>query len=157
MKSPALPLTLYVDLDCPLCAREVRWLSGHAKPERLLLVDISAADFDAAPTGHSLQQLSDCLHGCSADGQWLTGIDATLWSWRAAGVGKWAAPLAWKPLRPFFLLAYRVFKVARPHLAWLPHPDGSRRCRDTCAIAPQKTAPNACLGGEDESTKATRL
>ncbi|WP_407310715.1 thiol-disulfide oxidoreductase DCC family protein [Pseudomonas sp. nanlin1] len=146
MTSPRLPLTLYVDLDCPLCAREVNWLRRHASPQRLQLVDISAADFDPAATGKSQQTLSECLHARSADGQWLTGIDATLWSWRAAGVGKWAAPLAWKPLRPLFLLAYAVFKRARPHLAWLPHPDGGRRCKDTCPPA----KPNACMGAEDD-------
>lgn len=152
MNTPTLPFTLYVDLNCPLCAREVRWLSRHANPQDLILVDISASDFDATPTGRSVQELGDCLHGQGTDGVWLTGIDATLWSWRAAGVGKWAAPLSWKPLRPLFLLAYGLFRHVRPHLSWLPHPDGSRRCRNTCAIDKQKTAPSACLGGEDDST-----
>ena len=46
MHNPAWPLTLYFDGDCPLCAREIRMLSRHAAPERLLLVDISAEDFD---------------------------------------------------------------------------------------------------------------
>jgi len=132
MKTPEFPLTLYVDLACPLCAREVRWLARHARPERLVMRDISAPDFDAAASGRSLRQLSECLHACSASGEWLTGIDATLWSWRAAGVGRWVAALAWRPLRPLFLAGYRLFARARPHLAWLPHPDASRRCRDAC-------------------------
>jgi predicted DCC family thiol-disulfide oxidoreductase YuxK len=132
MNEPSLPLTLYIDLDCPLCAREVHWLQRHASPARLQLVDISAPGFDPAPTGRSLQALHDCLHARSASGEWLTGIDATLWSWRAAGVGHWAAPLAWRPLRPLLRLAYWLFSLLRPSLGWLPHPDGSRRCRDAC-------------------------
>nr|WP_249934970.1 hypothetical protein [Azotobacter chroococcum] len=78
------------------------------------------------------KQLQQCLHARSASGEWFTSIDATLWSWRAAGVGRWVAPLAWRPLRPLFLLAYKLFSLARPHLAWLPHPDGSRRCKGVC-------------------------
>jgi predicted DCC family thiol-disulfide oxidoreductase YuxK len=132
MKAPSLPLTLYVDLDCPLCAREVQWLRRHASAERLQLVDISSADFDPTQAGQTMQTLNECLHARSATGEWLTGIDATLWSWRAAGVGRWAAPLAWKPLRPLFRLIYWLFSLIRPNLGWLPHPDGSRRCQDTC-------------------------
>lgn len=138
VKTPTLPLTLYVDLACPLCAREVHWLRQHADSAKLSLVDISDVTFDPAPLGRTLAQLQERLHARSADGQWLTGIDATLWSWRAAGVGRWAAPLAWRPLRPLFLLAYKLFSLARPHLTWLPHPDGARRCKDACPTEPRR-------------------
>lgn len=132
MKTPDLPLTLYVDMACPLCAREIHWLRRHADPARLVLVDISSEAFDPTPLGRSLEALQQCLHARSASGEWLTGIDATLWSWRAAGVGGWVAPLGWRPLRPVFRLVYRLFTLARPHLAWLPHPDGGRRCKEVC-------------------------
>ncbi|WP_407290638.1 thiol-disulfide oxidoreductase DCC family protein [Stutzerimonas zhaodongensis] len=119
---PKLPLTLYVDGACPLCAREVIWLRRHATPDRLQLVDISAPEFFSEE--RSLEQLRAKLHARSADGHWLTGLDATYWSWRAAGRGRWAAPLGWRLLRPLLLLAYWLFSLARPHLGWLPHPSG---------------------------------
>ena len=34
------------------------------------------------------------------------------------------------------VLAYWLFSLARPHLGWLPHPDGSRRCKDRCETRP---------------------
>lgn len=138
------PLTLYFDGDCPLCAREIHMLSRHAPPARLVLVDISRAEFDARALGFSLEQMQDSLHARFDDGRWLTGLDATLWSWRAAGLGKWAAPLAWRPIRPLFTLGYRLFCRLRPHLGWLPHPDGSRRCRnERCALPDTaKTKPS---------------
>lgn len=144
MSPPDLPLTLYVDLACPLCAREAHWLARHADPSRLRLVDISAAAFDEQDAGRSRQELGDRLHARSASGQWYTGIDATLWSWRAAGLHRWAAPLAWRPLQPLFRLGYGLFRRARPHLTWLPHPDGSRRCDGVCQLPerPGQHRPN---------------
>ncbi|MCQ2030629.1 thiol-disulfide oxidoreductase DCC family protein [Stutzerimonas zhaodongensis] len=131
---PKLPLTLYVDGACPLCAREIIWLRRHATADRLVLTDVSTPGFVC--DGRSADQLRQKLHARSADGQWLTGIDATYWSWRAAGRGRWAAPLGWRPLRPFLLAAYWVFSLARPHLDWLPHPEGSKRCGEHCDLDP---------------------
>ncbi|WP_277372653.1 DUF393 domain-containing protein [Pseudomonas sp. AA-38] len=125
----AWPLTLYYDGDCPLCAREIRLLRKHASPTRLLLVDISAANFDPAVLGLSLTAMRERLHARWADGQWLLGLDASLWSWQAAGLGTWVAPLRWRPLRPLLEWGYRLFCRLRPHLARLPHPDGAARCR----------------------------
>src|SRR5690606_26370025 len=62
MPMPTLPLTLYVDADCPLCAREIHLLQRRADPQRLRLVDISAADFDASAAGLSRTQLGQVLH-----------------------------------------------------------------------------------------------
>ncbi|WP_192983118.1 thiol-disulfide oxidoreductase DCC family protein [Pseudomonas sp. EggHat1] len=129
MHNLAWPLTLYYDGDCPLCAREIGMLRRHASPQRLLLVDIAAADFDPMPLGVPLNAMQDRLHARWADGEWLLGLDASLWSWEAAGLGIWVAPLRWRPLRPLLEWGYRLFCRLRPHLARLPHPDGATRCR----------------------------
>ncbi|MBW8453441.1 MAG: DUF393 domain-containing protein [Pseudomonas sp.] len=141
--TPDLPLTLYADRSCPLCAREVRWLERQADPTRLRLVDISAAGFDPAGLGVDLPQLRRRLHARSASGIWLTGVDATYWSWRLAGHGRWAAPLGWRPLRPVLRLAYHAFSLLRPHLDWLPHPDGAQRCAERCAAPSSKPRARA--------------
>ena len=125
---PHWPLTLYYDGDCPLCAREILLLRKRASSERLSLVDISREDFQAETTGYSKETLQNRLHARFADGEWVTGLDATLWSWRAAGLDRWAAPLTWPALRPVLELGYRLFCRLRPHLTWLPHPDAGQRC-----------------------------
>lgn len=125
------PLTLYFDGQCPLCAREIKILHRHAAAEsRLLFIDISSGAFDAKVLGFTFEQMQSSLHARFADGRWVTSLDATLWSWRAAGLGFWAAPLTWRAIRPLLALGYRLFCRLRPHLAWLPHPDGGRRCVD---------------------------
>lgn len=126
--SPHWPLTLYHDRDCPLCARETDWLQKHASPSKLVLVDISAADFDPAALNISLPTLQNCLHARFADGTWVLGLEATYWSWRAAGKSMWIAPLRWRWMRAVLQPLYRFFCLIRPNLAWLPHPDGTRQC-----------------------------
>lgn len=137
-KQPCWPLTLYYDGDCPLCAREIKLLRQRADAQRLCLVDISLNDFHPESIGHSRETLQNRLHARFADGQWVTGLDATLWSWRAAGLERWAAPLTWRALRPLLELGYRLFCRLRPHLDWLPHPDASRRCNSAACGASKK-------------------
>ncbi|MBT0623355.1 DUF393 domain-containing protein [Pseudomonas fluorescens] len=141
------PLTLYFDGECPLCAREIKLLRGHAVKDRLLFVDISSRAFDAQALGFTFEHMQSSLHARFADGRWVTGLDATLWSWRAAGLGFWATPLTWRALRPLLEFSYRLFCRLRPHLAWLPHPDSGRRCVDSrCAV------PASNPGSDEQST-----
>lgn len=134
-KNQSWPLTLYFDGECPLCAREIRLLGGKASSQRLLFVDISHEAFDPKSVGFSLEEMKSSLHARFDDGTWVKGLDATLWSWRAAELEFFVAPLSWRALRPILNIAYRVFCRWRPYMAWLPHPDGSRRCcDDSCAI-----------------------
>ncbi|HEX8596435.1 MAG TPA: DUF393 domain-containing protein [Pseudomonas sp.] len=130
------PLTLYLDGECPLCAREIKILRARALSNRVRFVDISDEAFDAKSVGFTRAQMESSLHAKFDDGTWVTGLDATLWSWRAAGLGVWAAPLSWRLTRPLLNIGYRLFCRWRSHLAWLPHPDGGARCRgDSCAIS----------------------
>ena len=132
------PLTLYFDGECPLCAREIRILRARAIPDRLQFVDISDEAFDAGTLGFTREHMESSLHARFEDGTWVKGLDATLWSWRAAGLGAWAAPLSWRLTRPLLNIGYRLFCRWRPHLAWLPHPDGSARCRGESCEIPEK-------------------
>lgn len=154
-KKQSWPLTLYFDGECPLCAREIKLLRARSKADRLHFVDLSDEAFDASTVGFTHAQMVSSLHARFSDGTWVKGLDATLWSWRAAGLGIWAAPLSWRLTRPLFDKGYRLFCRWRPHLAWLPHPDGGARCRnDSCAIS--KAAPTPGTQSGDGSTAQTR-
>jgi predicted DCC family thiol-disulfide oxidoreductase YuxK len=136
------PLTLYFDGNRPLCAREITILRRHAAANRLLFVDIDRAK----ALGFAFEQMQATLHACFADGRWGKGLDASLWSWRAAGLGFWVTPLTWRALRPLLTLGYRLFCRLRAHLAWLPHPDGRRRCVDNrCAVPDAKPTRDELL------------
>ena len=90
-------------------AREIKILNRHAAESRLLFIDISSGAFDAKALGFTFEQMQSSLHARFADGRWITGLDATLWGWRAAGLGFWASPLTWRAIRPLLALGYRLF------------------------------------------------
>lgn len=130
------PLTLYSDGKYPLCAGEIKLLGRKASLQRLVFVDISHEAFDAGSVGFSLEEMQSSLHARFDDGTWVTGLNATFWSWRAAGFALFAAPLSWPALRPILNIAYRAFCGSRPYMAWLPRPDAVRRCVDeNCAVS----------------------
>ncbi|QJQ98182.1 DUF393 domain-containing protein [Halomonas sp. PGE1] len=71
------PVTLYHDGHCPLCQREVAWLARHPRRERVALVDIQAAEFDAEALGRTFEAMMGRLHLQDAEGRWFIGMDAS--------------------------------------------------------------------------------
>ncbi|WP_108445061.1 thiol-disulfide oxidoreductase DCC family protein [Halomonas denitrificans] len=71
------PVTLFHDGHCPLCQREVAWLSRHPRRARVRLVDIQAPEFDAAALGSSFTAMMGRLHVRDAAGDWYVGMDAS--------------------------------------------------------------------------------
>jgi predicted DCC family thiol-disulfide oxidoreductase YuxK len=85
---PCLPLTVYYDKSCPLCAIEMHALRD-LDPGRLNLVDCSAQDFDDKPLachGVTRQALMTRIHARDAQGRWLIGLDAFEAVYAAAGL-----------------------------------------------------------------------
>jgi predicted DCC family thiol-disulfide oxidoreductase YuxK len=145
MKTEELPITLYFDGHCPLCLREVRWLAGRARPDRLRLVDVHddlALACDSTPPRESMLAV---LHARTATGRWLTGVDATVAAWQAAGAGAWVVWLAWPGVRRLSWPLYRLFARHRHRLArWV----GDRMCDPDCRQqAHDRVDPDRIKGG----------
>lgn len=86
--------TLFYDSKCPLCQREIRLLQRIADDE-LALVDLhSVEEAPGQPT--RLEKLT-ALHLRTAEGVWLTGVDATVRSWAHTPWG-WAFSILHWPL-----------------------------------------------------------
>lgn len=86
--------TLFYDGSCPLCSREIQHLSQR-KRASLSLVNIHTMTEANAPGNISKAQLMARLHLRLANGQWLTGLDATVAAWGHTNVGWLFAPLRW--------------------------------------------------------------
>lgn len=71
------PVTLYHDGRCPLCQKEVQWLSRHPRGNRIRLVDIQAPGFDPQALGIRFEAMMGKLHLRDVDGRWFIGMDAS--------------------------------------------------------------------------------
>ncbi|MEY4562079.1 MAG: hypothetical protein RLZZ618_1356 [Pseudomonadota bacterium] len=109
MHTPAYPLTLLYDANCAVCALEMDALRERDVHGRLILIDISAAGFDATAFGTTLEALNAEIHAVDAHGVQTRGIAVLRLAYEAVGLGWVLRPTAWGPLRPLFDRGYRVF------------------------------------------------
>ena len=116
LNDPKLPVpetaldTLHYDGRCPLCMREIRLLSRIAGPG-LALVDLhDIPDQPGQPT--RLIKLTS-LHLYSREGQWLTGVDATVRAWSHTRWGFLFRVLRWPLVGPLADAVYRYWARKR--------------------------------------------
>ena len=111
-------MTLLYDGQCPLCSREIAWLRSRA-PRQLAFQDVHADGFDSTILGVSLNDLLAEIHGISAEGSLIKGIDVFAIAYSAAGLNWLAAPLRWPWTRPLLKGFYSWFARYRKPLASL--------------------------------------
>lgn len=93
--------TLYYDGRCPLCHKEIKLLK-KLTGGKLGFTDIHTGEHAIA---RDLLLLN--LHLQTADGSWVTGLDANVRAWSHTPVGwlfKW---LRWRPFKPLADKIYR--------------------------------------------------
>lgn len=98
-----VPLKVYYDKSCPLCATEMDALQELDWRGRLELVDCSAAGFDDRATageGVTREAMMTRLHARDPEGRWLKGLDAFEAVYAAAGLDRAARLWADPRLRP---------------------------------------------------------
>ena len=97
---PVLPLTIFYDKSCPICATEIHALRDLDRDGRLLLVDCSAPDFADGKRDDMMAR----MHARGADGRWLTGLNAFEAIYAAAGLKRtsrlWGQPEPAPGVRP---------------------------------------------------------
>jgi predicted DCC family thiol-disulfide oxidoreductase YuxK len=109
-------LTLLYDGGCPICSWEIHNLMRRDRYGLLGFIDIQSPEFDAAVYDVTLEALMGRMHGITADGRMLVGVETLIESYRA--VGWWWAylPLSIVPSR-FADLAYGWFADHRHELS----------------------------------------
>ena len=96
--------TLFFDGACPICRHEMIRLRRSADA-RLHLVDIHAQPM----ADQQRHQLSTQLHLQTADGTWLTGLEANVQAWQHTRFARLARLLLSRPIRPFADAGYRLW------------------------------------------------
>lgn len=119
MQLDTYPLTLFFDAQCPVCRREMDSLRERDDAHRLRFEDVRAAAF-VVPAGTTLDSMLDAIHGRTAGGRLVVGVETLRLAYRAVGLGWLIAPTAWPLLRAPSERAYLWFarhRFAMP--AWL--------------------------------------
>jgi len=117
-----VPLTVYYDKSCPLCATEMHVIQDLDWRGRLRLVDCSAKDFDdsaAAREGVTREAMMTRLHARDPEGRWLTGLDAFEAVYASAGMDRAAGFWGNQKLRPILDPIYALMARYRQPLSRL--------------------------------------
>ena len=137
-----VPLTVYYDKSCPLCATEMHVLADLDWRGRLKLVDCSAPDFDdsaAAREGITREAMMTRLHVRDPEGKWLAGLDAFEAVYGAAGLNGAARFWGDRRLRPLLDRIYPVMARYRQPLSRLGlHKVVGALLRAAARIAPSR-------------------
>lgn len=130
-------IEVFYDGDCPLCAREVRWLRRRDRGGRIRFVDIAAPGFDPGEAGVSMEALMDRIHGRLPDGTIIDGVEVFRRLYAAVGFPLLARLSRLPGISRLLDLAYRWFARNRLRL--------TGRCRDGACEIPQR--PDAAGSG----------
>ena len=113
------PVTLYYDGECPLCIREINWLSSLNRKNKLIFTNIKSSDFSIKNPDLSPDKLDRVIHARLGDGRLVTGVDATVAAWEAVGKGWVLTPLTWPVLSLVAGICYQAFAANRHKISVL--------------------------------------
>jgi predicted DCC family thiol-disulfide oxidoreductase YuxK len=105
----AMPLTVYYDASCELCAGEIGMLAEGDRHGHLRLVDCSAPEFDDRgfqADGVTRDAMMAAIHARDANGRWYRGVDVFALAYAASGLPGIARFWASARLRPLFERGY---------------------------------------------------
>ena len=102
--------TLYYDDQCRICWRYARRLA-RLQNGGLSLVPITQAVAEPGMPGHLA--LKRQLHLKTAQGQWLTGLDAALRAWSHTRRAWLFKPLGWPPIHGLASIVYDAWELWR--------------------------------------------
>ncbi|XHS77880.1 thiol-disulfide oxidoreductase DCC family protein [Burkholderiaceae bacterium UC74_6] len=116
MNDAIYPLTLYYESACQLCNAEMANLKLRDSKGLLRFVDVSATGFDACPPGTTLDDLLALIHGQTAHGRVLKGVEVFRLAYSAVGIPQVAALTRLPGIAPLSERAYALIARNRHRL-----------------------------------------
>lgn len=112
-------VTLFYDGECPICQKEVAWLSRLNKQEKLVFQDINAPEFSPEPYHKTHSEFMAEIHGMGPDRKLIKGMPVFRLVYKAVGLGWLLTPTGWPLLKPLFDRLYILFAQNRIKLGSL--------------------------------------
>ncbi|NVN89716.1 MAG: DUF393 domain-containing protein [Desulfuromonadales bacterium] len=117
---PQFPLRVFYDGFCSICALESERYGRMDREGRLILVDISAVDFDPAALGITRDEFMYQMHAIDRSGRVYRGVEAFWAIWQAFPsstlLGLLGAVISLPMVNPLARLCYRGFARIRKYL-----------------------------------------
>lgn len=127
------PIRVFYDGSCVVCSTGVEGYGRRDRAGRLILVDVSAPDFDPALYGIPLADFMYQMHVLDRSGRVYRGVDAFGAIWQAFPasrlLGLCGVLIALPLVNPAARLAYRVFARLRRYLPKRRRDCASGSCR----------------------------
>jgi predicted DCC family thiol-disulfide oxidoreductase YuxK len=118
--TPKFPLRVYYDGSCAVCATEIDRYSRRDHAGRLILVDVSAPDFDPALLGITLDEFMYQMHVIDQGGTVYRNVEAFWAIWQAfpasTFLGLLGALITLPLINPVARLCYKGFARIRKYL-----------------------------------------
>lgn len=133
MVKPEFPVRVFYDGNCVVCAREMAHYQRQDRHGRLLMIDISAADFDAGRFSIPLGDFMDELHVIDASGHIYRGVQGFWAIWQAfpnsTVYGLLGTIITLPLVNHWARLGYKAFARLRRYLPKYRRDCGSGSCR----------------------------
>lgn len=117
---PQFPLRVFYDGQCSVCALEAERYGRMDREGKLVLVDISAAEFDSTPFGIPLDEFMYQMHAIDQSGRLYRGVEAFWAIWQAFPastlLGLLGVLISLPLANPFARMCYRGFARIRKYL-----------------------------------------
>jgi predicted DCC family thiol-disulfide oxidoreductase YuxK len=118
--TPKFPLRVYYDGSCIVCATEIERYGRMDRAGRLILVDVSARNFDPSSLGIALDEFMYQMHVIDQGGRVYRNVEAFRAIWQAYPAstlyGLLGALITLPVVNPVARLCYRGFARIRKYL-----------------------------------------
>ena len=124
------PLMVYYDGACELCRSQMRKIQSQDKHNRLILQDITDADFFPEDQGFEKGELHRFLYVKDSKGATRKGVDAFVWIWRTTD-HRWKA--VFFEIMGVNFVAKIFYKIISSFRYSFNQTKGGNVCRGKCA------------------------
>jgi len=132
-----MKLTVLYDGGCPLCRREVDFLTRRDKTNNLKFVDIDCEEYDPEYyNGITYRQAMATIHAIRSDGTIIKNLAVFQEAYKLIGLGWLYKPTNWPVIAPLAKSLYALWANNRLQLTGreLLH----RQCNERCKINPNE-------------------